>query len=153
MPPITSVEFANEVSGVNQSVGYRMVRFAESTPDFSQVIASSGRFVTHGILFDTDSDRLKPESAPVIQAIAKGLGTNPNLKLLIEGHTDSTGNAAHNLDLSKRRAEAVKAVLAAQFSVDAARLTTAGLGSTKPIDSNDTPQGRSQNRRVELVKQ
>jgi outer membrane protein OmpA-like peptidoglycan-associated protein len=153
MPPITSVEFANEVSGVNQSVGYRMVRFAESTPDFSQVIASSGRFVTHGILFDTDSDRLKPESAPVIQAIAKGLGTNPNLKLLIEGHTDSTGNAAHNLDLSKRRAEAVKAVLVAQFSVDATRLTTAGLGSTKPIDSNDTPQGRSQNRRVELVKQ
>jgi outer membrane protein OmpA-like peptidoglycan-associated protein len=55
-----------------QSVGYRTVRFAESTPDFSQVISSSGRYVSHGILFDTDSDRMKPESAPVIQGIAKG---------------------------------------------------------------------------------
>jgi outer membrane protein OmpA-like peptidoglycan-associated protein len=112
-----------------------------------------GRYVTHGILFDTGSDRLKPESAPVIQAIARGLGTNPNLRLLIEGHTDSVGNAASNLDLSKRRAEAVRAGLVSQFSVDASRLTTAGLGASKPIDSNDTPQGRAQNRRVELVKQ
>jgi outer membrane protein OmpA-like peptidoglycan-associated protein len=63
------------------------------------------------------------------------------------------GNAVHNLDLSKRRAEAVKTVLVAQFRIDAARLSTQGLGATKPIDSNDTPQGRAQNRRVELVKQ
>jgi OmpA-OmpF porin, OOP family len=152
MPALTKVEFAHDFYGANQSIGYRSVRFAESTPDFSQVIAS-GRFVTHGILFDTASDRIKPESAPVIQSIAKGLETNPNLRLLIEGHTDSVGNAASNLDLSKRRAEAVKTVLTAQFKVDAARLATAGLGATKPIDSNDTPQGRSQNRRVELVKQ
>jgi len=89
-------------------LGYRMVRFAESQPDFSQVISSSGRWVTHGILFDTDSDRIKPESAPDIKMIAGGLESNPALKLLIEGHTDSTGNADHNLDLSKRRAEAVK---------------------------------------------
>ncbi len=153
MPPLDKVEFAHDFYGANQSIGYRTVRFAESTPDFSQVISASGRFVTHGILFDTGSDRLKPESAPVIQSIARGLETNPNLRLLIEGHTDSVGNAAQNMDLSKRRAEAVKAVLVSQFNVDASRLSTAGLGSTKPIDSNDTPQGRSQNRRVELVKQ
>jgi OOP family OmpA-OmpF porin len=154
MPPIDKVEIEHGFSGANaKSIGYRMVRFAESTPDFSQMITSSGRYVTHGILFDTDSDRLKPESAPVIQNIAKGLETNPNLKLLIEGHTDSVGNADHNMDLSRRRAEAVKSVLVSQFKVDAARLSTAGLGATKPIDSNDTPQGRSQNRRVELVKQ
>lgn len=151
LPAITGVEFAHDFYGQAQSLGYRTVRFAESTPDFSQVIAS-GRFVTHGILFDTASDRLKPESAPVIQSIAKGLETNPNLRLLIEGHTDSVGNAAANMDLSRRRAEAVKSVLATQFKVDAARLTTAGLGATKPIDSNDTPQGRAQNRRVEFVK-
>ncbi len=130
-----------------------MVRVAESSPDFGQTIVASGRYVSHGILFDTDSDRLKPESAPVIKAIARGLETNPALKLLIEGHTDSTGNADHNLDLSKRRAEAVKAVLVSQFNVDAARLTTAGLGATKPIDTNDTAAGRAQNRRVEFVKQ
>jgi outer membrane protein OmpA-like peptidoglycan-associated protein len=153
LPPIDKVEIASNFLGAGPSLGYRSVRFAESTPDFSQVINASGRYVSHGILFDTDSDRLKPESAPVIQAIAKGLDTNPNLKLLIEGHTDSVGDAAHNLDLSKRRADAVKAVLVAQFKVDATRLSTAGLGATKPIDSNDTPQGRSLNRRVELVKQ
>ncbi len=152
MPPIDAIEFENGTLGAGASFGYRMMRFAESTPDFSQVISSSGRYVTHGILFDTDSDRLKPESAPVIQSIAKGLETNPNLKLQIEGHTDSVGAAAHNLDLSKRRAEAVKSVLVSQFNVDASRLSTSGLGSSKPIDSNDTPQGRSQNRRVEFVK-
>jgi OmpA-OmpF porin, OOP family len=153
LPAIDNIEILSYVpAGQKQTVGYRTVRFAESTPDFSQVIASTGRYVSHGILFDTGSDRLKAESAPVIQSIAKGLDTNPALKLLIEGHTDSVGNAAQNLDLSRRRAEAVKSVLVAQFKVDASRLTTAGLGATKPIDSNDTPQGRSQNRRVEFVK-
>jgi outer membrane protein OmpA-like peptidoglycan-associated protein len=154
IPPIDKVEIEHGFSGANaKSIGYRMVRFAESTPDFSQMISSSGRYVTHGILFDTDSDRLKTESAPVIQLIARGLENNPNLRLLIEGHTDSVGNADHNLDLSLRRAEAVKSVLVGQFNIDAARLSTAGLGATKPIDTNDTPQGRAQNRRVELVKQ
>jgi outer membrane protein OmpA-like peptidoglycan-associated protein len=153
LPAIDKVEILSFIAGAGQSVGYRSVRFAESTPDFSQVISASGRYVSHGILFDTGSDLLKPESAAVIQSIARGLETNPSLKVLIEGHTDSVGNAAQNLDLSRRRAEAVKAVLASQFNVDASRLTTAGLGATKPIDSNDTPQGRSQNRRVEFVKQ
>jgi OmpA-OmpF porin, OOP family len=151
--PIDTVELQTAVMGKGVSVGYRSVRFAESAPDFSQVINASGRYVSHGILFDTDSDRLKPESAAIIQAIAKGLDANRSLTLLIEGHTDSAGNAARNLDLSRRRAEAVKAVLVSQFAVDASRVTTAGLGATKPMDSNDTPQGRAQNRRVEFVKQ
>lgn len=153
LPPIDSVELENGLLGAGASFGYQLVRFAESTPDFSQMIASSGRYVARGILFDTDSDVIKPESGPVIKQIARGLETNPNLRLLIEGHTDSVGDAAHNLDLSKRRAEAVRSVLISQFSVDPARLTSAGLGSTKPVDTNDTPQGRAQNRRVELVRQ
>jgi outer membrane protein OmpA-like peptidoglycan-associated protein len=156
LPELGQIQVFVEGPGDNDPTGYvgfQFVRFAESMPDFSQVIASAGRYVTHGILFDTDSDRLKPESAAVIRSVARGLETNPNLKLQIEGHTDSVGSADHNLDLSKRRAEAVKAVLVSQFKVDAARLTTTGLGSTKPIDSNDTPQGRAQNRRVEFVRQ
>jgi outer membrane protein OmpA-like peptidoglycan-associated protein len=153
LPPIDKVELRNDITGAGPSVGYRSVRFAESTPDASDAIMASGRYVTHGILFDTNSDRLQPESAYVIQSVAKTLTANPALKLLIEGHTDGVGAAAHNLDLSKRRAEAVKSVLVSQFSVDAARLTTNGLGATKPIDSNDTPLGRAQNRRVEFVKQ
>src|ERR1017187_9634641 len=134
-------------------LGFTRVRFAESTPDFSHTIMSADRYVTHGILFDTGSDRLKPESAAVIKSIAAGLQANADLKLKIEGHTDSTGDAALNLDLSKRRAAAVKQVLVAEFQIDAARLTTDGLGATKPMEPNDTPQGRAQNRRVEFVKQ
>ena len=134
-------------------VGIRSVRVAESAPDFSTVISSTGRYVTHGITFDTDSDRLKPESAPVLKAIVRGLQKNPNLKLAIVGYTDSTGDAQHNMDLSKRRAEAVRSVLVAQFNVDASRLTASGLGAEKPIASNDTAEGRAQNRRVEFVKQ
>jgi len=154
LPDINRVEILSLIAGgAKQAVGYRSVRFAESTPDFSQVISASGRYVSHGILFDTGSDRLKRESAAVIQSIARGLQASPGLKLLIEGHTDSVGNADQNLDLSRRRAEAVKAVLISQFKMDASRFATAGLGATKPIDTNDTPQGRSQNRRVEFVKQ
>jgi outer membrane protein OmpA-like peptidoglycan-associated protein len=147
------VEAAVVDQAPEMAVGLRRVRFAESAPDFSKALVSSGRFVTHGILFDTDSDRIKPESAPVIRQISRGFEKDPNLKMLIEGHTDSTGDAARNLDLSKRRAEAVKSVLVSQFNVGASRLTTAGLGATKPMDTNDTPQGRAQNRRVEFVRQ
>jgi outer membrane protein OmpA-like peptidoglycan-associated protein len=137
----------------NAKIAYRLIRIAESTPDFSRSIQAAGRFVTYGIQFDTDSDRLKPESAGALQSIAFGLQSNPELKLRIEGHTDSTGNEAHNLDLSKRRAEAVRSVLVSEFQIDGARLTADGLGATKPVAANDTPQGRAQNRRVELVKQ
>ena len=108
--------------------------------------------MTHGILFDTDSDRLKPESAPVIKGVVRGLEKNPNLKLEIDGYTDSVGDAQHNLELSKRRAEAVRSVLISQFGVEAGRLTSNGFGAEKPIGSNDTAEGRAQNRRVEFVK-
>ena len=156
LPELGKIEVYVDGPGANDKTGYvgfQFFRIAESTPDFSQVISSSGRYVTHGILFDTDSDQIKAESAPVIKMIAKGLEANPALRLMVEGHTDSVGSADHNLDLSKRRAAAVKAVLVSQFKVDASRLTTTGLGATKPIDGNDTPQGRAQNRRVEFVKQ
>jgi len=133
--------------------GIRSVRVAESAPDFSTVIGSTGKYVTHGITFDTGSDKVKPESAPVLRMVAAALTKNPALKLEIGGHTDGVGNAAQNLDLSRRRAEAVKAVLVSQLGADASRLTTAGFGSAKPIAPNDTPQGRADNRRVEFVKQ
>ena len=153
---LASVEadiFTNQSAGQTEKyVGLQGARFAESVPDFSQVLTSTGRYIVRGILFDTDSDRLKAESAPAIKRIATTLQADPALKLLIEGHTDSSGDAAHNLDLSKRRAEAVKAVLVGQFQIDAGRLSAAGLGATKPVESNDTPQGKAQNRRVELVK-
>lgn len=151
--PVDRIELRSDMAGVGNSIGYRTVRFAESVPDASQVLLSAGRYVSHGILFDSDSDHLKPESAPAIQAIARALQATPALALRIEGHTDNVGGDAHNLDLSKRRAAAVKGVLVSQFSIAEGRLTTAGLGATRPMGSNDTPAGRALNRRVEFVKQ
>src|SRR5712692_8731189 len=135
------------------AITHARVRIAESTPDFSQVIQSTGRYASHGIHFEVDSDRLQPESAPVLKMIVDGLVATPTLKVRIEGHTDNTGDAQHNTELSKRRAESVKNALISDFKIDTARLTTEGLGSTKPLDSNDTPTGRANNRRVEFVKQ
>jgi outer membrane protein OmpA-like peptidoglycan-associated protein len=150
------ISYVDMDAGVDQEnggwVGIRRARIAEAAPDFSKTIMS-GRYVTRGILFDVDSDRIRPESAATIKMIANGMQANAGARFLIEGHTDSSGNAAHNMDLSKRRAEAVKSVLVSQFGIDAAGLTTAGLGSTKPVASNDTPQGRAENRRVEFVRQ
>jgi OmpA-OmpF porin, OOP family len=134
-------------------IGFRSVRIAESAPDPAAVLAGSGKFVTHGIYFDTDSDVLKPESAPVIKAISNALYKNPGIKVEIDGYTDSTGDAAHNLDLSKRRAQAVMKVLVSQFGIDQSRLRSNGFGAAKPIASNDTAEGRAENRRVEFVKQ
>jgi outer membrane protein OmpA-like peptidoglycan-associated protein len=125
---------------------------AESAPDVSKSLLASGRYTTHGIRFDTDSDVVKAESRPVLEQIAEALKSQPPVKVRIEGHTDSTGDPARNLDLSKRRAEAVKKALVTQFGVVADRLTTDGFGDTKPIAKNETPQGRAENRRVEFVK-
>ena len=127
-------------------------RIAESSPDVSQSIMASGRWVTHGIQFDVNSDRLRPESGPVLKLVAEALAKQPALKLRIEGHTDSSGDAAKNLDLSKRRADSVKNALVGQFNVSADRLTAAGMGQSKPVSKNDTPEGRANNRRVEFAK-
>lgn len=126
-------------------------RMAESMPDISQNMFSTGRYVSHNIQFDVNSDKLRPESMNVIKEIAAALQKQAALKVRIEGHTDSTGDAAKNLDLSKRRAESVRAALVKQ-GIDAGRLTTDGFGQTKPLSPNDTPQGRAENRRVEFVK-
>ena len=132
--------------------GIRSVRVAESAPDFSSIISSTGKVVTHGILFDTDSDKLKPESAAVLKQVASALLKNPNLKLEIDGYTDSAGDAAHNIDLSKRRARAVSSVLVSQFGIEPGRLDTNGFGAGNPIASNDSATGRAANRRVEFLK-
>jgi outer membrane protein OmpA-like peptidoglycan-associated protein len=110
-----------------------------------------GRTRIYGINFDSDSDVIKDESKPTLDRIAALLKAKPDWKLTIEGHTDSTATAEHNLQLSKRRAEAVKAYLQSA-GIDGARLKAVGLGATKPVASNDTGTGRAQNRRVELVK-
>lgn len=115
-------------------------------------LMADGRVATHGILFDTGSDHIRGESKPTLDQIGQMLQSHADLKLTIEGHTDDVGNEASNQTLSEKRAAAVRQYLIANYHVDGARLTSKGLGSTKPAVPNTTPEGRQQNRRVELVK-
>ncbi len=127
------------------------VRVNAGGRELYDALSADGRVATQGILFDTGSDRIKPESTPTLQEIADMLTQHGDLKLTIEGHTDNVGNAATNKTLSEQRAAAVKAYLVSK-GIDAARIETAGLGDTRPAAPNATPEGRQQNRRVELVK-
>ena len=128
------------------------IRLAEGAPDTRSKLITEGRFVTSGITFDVNSDVIKPESYGVLREIAAALTENPTVKVRIIGHTDSDGNADKNTELSKRRAAAVKNALSSDFSIDASRLETDGLGATKPVADNKTIEGKAQNRRVEFVK-
>ncbi len=115
-------------------------------------LAEQGRVATHGILFDIGSDQLRPESTPTLKQIGNMLTQHPELKLMIEGHTDNVGGDAANQTLSGNRAAAVKQYLVSTYSIDPARLTTKGFGASKPVSPNSTAEGRQNNRRVELVK-
>jgi outer membrane protein OmpA-like peptidoglycan-associated protein len=103
-----------------------------------------------GIYFLTDSAQLLQASQPAIAGIAATLKAHPDWVVTIEGHTDSTGSDEHNLDLSRRRAAALKEELISKYAIPAARLQTAGFGRTRPVDTNDTMDGRAHNRRVEI---
>lgn len=114
-------------------------------------LATTGRARLYGILFDTDSDRIRAESFPTLDEVVRVLSGETSWSLTIEGHTDSTGTPAHNQVLSEQRAKSVREYLTGK-GVAAGRLTTAGYGQVKPVADNATELGRAQNRRVELVK-
>ncbi|MFT3698215.1 MAG: OmpA family protein [Kofleriaceae bacterium] len=125
-------------------------KFATANP-VKDALAAEGRARIYGITFDTDSDHIKDESKATLDQLVAAAKAEPAWKLEIQGHTDSTGTADHNQQLSEKRAASVKAYLV-KAGIAADRLTTKGFGQTKPVESNDTALGRSQNRRVEVVK-
>lgn len=102
-----------------------------------------------GIQFEFDSAAIRPDSEVTLQTALGILRDNPDVRVRIEGHTDNVGNAAYNRRLSQQRAESVKQWMV-QHGIDAARLETRGLGATRPVASNDTDEGRAQNRRIEF---
>lgn len=128
------------------------IRLAVGSPDTRHKLMTEGKFVTRGILFQTNTDKLQPESYGVLKDISSVMKENPATKFRIIGHTDSDGDEKHNDDLSKRRAAAVKNALVKEFGVNAANLETEGKGESAPADSNSTPEGKANNRRVEFVK-
>jgi outer membrane protein OmpA-like peptidoglycan-associated protein len=110
-------------------------------------LMESGEFTTRGILFAFDSDALLPESTPVLADMIGTLESHPELAIVIEGHTDSVGEDAYNLELSERRAASVVAYLV-EHGIDAGRLQAVGKGESDSVADNATPEGRQQNRRV-----
>ncbi len=128
------------------------VRIAVGAPDIRNKLITEGKLVTYGIYFDVNKDEVKPESYGTLKEIAAILNEVPDVKVTIVGHTDSDGDESKNIDLSKRRAAAVKTELARSFGVNGDRLVTDGMGETKPVAPNDSPVNKALNRRVEFIK-
>jgi outer membrane protein OmpA-like peptidoglycan-associated protein len=127
------------------------IRVAEGGMDLYQRVVADGKFVTRGILFDVGKATIKPTSMGVLNDIAALMKDHAELKFSIEGHTDSDGSDESNRKLSDERANAVIQQLAS-MGIDAGRLTAKGWGEGKPVDTNETPEGKANNRRVEFVK-
>lgn len=125
----------------------------EPTPKIEQELKQNGQADVYGIYFDFGSDKIKPESEPVLREIAETLNHNASWKLRVEGHTDNVGGDDYNNKLSQSRAEAVKQALVSRYHIGADRLTAQGYGSSQPKESNETLAGRARNRRVELVRE
>lgn len=151
------IEVTSEFTG---KYGFTILQKAEMAQDIAinaaalaQGLKTEGHMAVGGILFDTGKATIKPESAQAIGEVAKLLQADPGLKVFVVGHTDTVGSVDSNLKLSQDRAEAVLQALVGDHGVAAARLRAHGCGPFAPVASNDTEEGRTRNRRVELVKQ
>lgn len=116
-------------------------------------IGSTGHVAIYGIYFDFNKSDVKPESEPALNEIAKLLSSNPNLKVLVVGHTDNVGGIDYNMKLSLARATAVVQALTTKYKVNPLSLKAYGAGQLAPVAPNKTEEGRAKNRRVELVEQ
>ncbi len=128
------------------------LKVAQGGVDLRRKLISEGKISTNGILFDSGSANIQPQSMGIIRQISQVLQQEAAMNLNIVGHTDSDGDDASNLDLSKQRAEAVKNALVNVYNIDASRMQTEGKGESEPVGDNNTVDGKSQNRRVEFIK-
>lgn len=127
-------------------------RIASAGADLRSKLLTEGKIISYGIYFDSGKDIVKPESYGSLKQIATILNENPQVKVKIVGHTDSDGDDASNLALSKKRAEAVKIALTKEFGIDGSRMETDGKGETLPLVPNTNAEGKAKNRRVEFIK-
>jgi len=132
--------------------GYvKNIRIAEGAVPLYDRFLTDGKIVTTGIRFDVDKATLRPESHGTINEIVKLMKENPALNFSVEGHTDSDGSEAHNQTLSEARAKTVMDEMI-KMEISPTRLKSVGHGQSQPVATNDTPEGKAQNRRVEFVK-
>jgi outer membrane protein OmpA-like peptidoglycan-associated protein len=124
---------------------------AEPKTDLMKDLDTKGFVDIYGIYFDVNKYVVRPESYPVIEQIAVYLRENPKTRIMIEGHTDNSGNDKLNQTLSENRAKAIKDELVRK-GIDPSRLETMGYGASKPVADNKTAAGRTQNRRVTIKK-
>jgi outer membrane protein OmpA-like peptidoglycan-associated protein len=135
--------------GINRFI--KNVRIAEGAVKLYDKLMQDGKIITSGIRFDVNQATIKPESMGVINSIYGLLKDHPDLKLSVEGHTDSDGDEAMNQTLSEKRAQAVVEQLIS-MGIDGSRLSSKGWGENKPMAVNDTSEGKAANRRVEFIK-
>ena len=134
---------------MNHIAAIANIKITEEGEDIRSMILKGG-FSTTKILFDSGSDKLKPESFSFLDKIGKVLESDATLSIKIIGHTDSDGDSKANLKLSEKRAASVKAYLASKFNLQ--NLQTEGKGESEPVADNTTTEGKAQNRRVEFKK-
>jgi len=132
-------------------ITYDKVSFPTAN-ELEQHLAVDKHTDVYGIYFNFASDELRSESEPVLNEIANALKAHPEWTLIINGHTDNIGGDPLNLDLSRRRATAVRKALVDRYKIEDSKLTTNGFGASQPKESNDSDRGRALNRRVELVR-
>lgn len=146
---VVSSHFYNES---NFGLYVSNLKVATGLPDTRHKLINEGKFSTTGILFDFQSAVIKPESFGVIKEIATVLKENASLRIKVIGHTSSDGDDAANMELSKKRAAAVKEIVVKEHGLDESRILSEGKGETQPVGDNKTKEGKAQNRRVEFIK-
>lgn len=146
-----------KVNGVDEQENRERVlisnlKINEGGVDLRRKLLAEGKISTNGILFNSGSATILPQSMGIIRQISQVLQQDASIKLKIVGHTDADGSDENNLKLSKNRAEAVKNSLVSVYGIAADRLVSEGKGESEPVGNNNTAEGKSQNRRVEFIK-
>jgi outer membrane protein OmpA-like peptidoglycan-associated protein len=147
-----AIRFATALNNDGSTWLLSNFKYASGLPDTRNKLITEGKFSTTGILFDVNASTIKASSYGTLKDIATVLKENTDLKVKIIGHTDNDGNDASNLELSKKRANAVKDFFVKEFGIDEGRIQTDGKGETQPIAPNNSAEGKAQNRRVEFIK-
>ena len=128
------------------------VKVNEGGLDLRRTLISEGKVSTNGILFDSGSTNIKPQSMGIIRQISQVLNQEGDMNLKIIGHTDADGDETSNLSLSEKRAQAVADALVSLYGISSERLVAEGKGESEPLHDNKTEDGKAQNRRVEFIK-